>query len=190
MIKKIMVLLCIVCLCGLVACKGGGDSATQSGTEHSSSQYVLESSSFSEANSALVSSASGGGDSSVEESSSKDDNLSTDSSIDSSTDSSIDSPTESSKEDSSSAENNSSDSSSAATKYVILLDANGGSVSVERIEVAYGEHFSLPTPERFEHKFLGWKIKGTDEYFTSGTYALEDNVELVADWIEEWSKDF
>ena len=94
-------------------------------------------------------------------------------------------------EDTESSFDSSLDSSLEADKvYVITLNANGGSAEKTKVEVKYGDVFVLPTPTKFENRFLGWKIKGTNEYLTSGVYEFEEDIELVADWDPEWSIGF
>lgn len=43
-----------------------------------------------------------------------------------------------------------------ANTYTVTLDANGGEVEPETVEVTYGEAYELPTPTREGYTFVGW----------------------------------
>jgi uncharacterized repeat protein (TIGR02543 family) len=50
-----------------------------------------------------------------------------------------------------------------AKGYTLALDANGGSVSPEFMQVTYGQKIgTLPVPTRDKHHFEGWYTKATD----------------------------
>ena len=47
--------------------------------------------------------------------------------------------------------------------YCVTLDANGGTVSTDKVYVQYGSNYrSLPTPERKGYVFAGWRLKTAD----------------------------
>ncbi len=58
--------------------------------------------------------------------------------------------------------------------------------------VTYNTTFTLFTPvdKTESYVFKGWKLKDTEEIFTSGTYKKTENVTLVAQWQSEWSGDY
>ncbi len=53
-----------------------------------------------------------------------------------------------------------------------------------RQAVKFGTEFTLNTPGNVNAPtdFLGWKIQGETEYFTSGTYSFDKDIILMADW--------
>ncbi len=64
---------------------------------------------------------------------------------------------------------------------VITLDADGGTVSTDRVAVTFDESFTLPTPTREGYTFGGWFL-GDVEY-VDGTWSEIDDITLVAKWI-------
>ena len=68
-----------------------------------------------------------------------------------------------------------------ANKYTLTLDVNGGDALSDATQTLKdGDAFTLPTPERLGHKFLGW-FNGTEKV-ESGTYNFKKDVKLVAKW--------
>ena len=79
------------------------------------------------------------------------------------------------------------------TVYTITLDLGEvktntkASISVNELKVKNGEDFILPTPTCEYYEFLYWVIEGTLDKVTSGKYALDKDVTLVAVWKSLWS---
>lgn len=79
-----------------------------------------------------------------------------------------------------------------AEKYIVTLDANGGSVSTQEIEVQKdSEYKDLPTPTREHYVFLGWSLIKTEDakeatFVKDGSpiFANKDHV-LYAIWDPE-----
>ncbi len=53
--------------------------------------------------------------------------------------------------------------------------------------VVFDSDVVLRTPTAGELGFLGWKIKDTTDFFTSGKYTVANHITLVAVWDREWS---
>lgn len=64
--------------------------------------------------------------------------------------------------------------------YTIKLDANGGEVEDDTIDVIYGDVYTLPTPTRTGYTFDGWY--NGDTKYSSGTWQGTENLEVVAKW--------
>lgn len=79
-----------------------------------------------------------------------------------------------------------------ANTYTVVLNPNGGECSERKITMTYDADYTLPTPTRDDHTFLGWKLNGK-EIPTSGkwTYAAAGTIELVASWrSNEWTNNY
>lgn len=73
----------------------------------------------------------------------------------------------------------------AKWKCTIAFNANGGTVSPDKIMVVCGSPVgSLPTPQRGMWKFAGWVISGTDTKFNSASIANSD-LTLIANWTHD-----
>lgn len=62
----------------------------------------------------------------------------------------------------------------------ITLDTDGGTVDNSTIDVTYGESYTLPTPTKKGHTFVGWFNNGVQ--YTDGVWNSEDDITLVAQW--------
>lgn len=67
-------------------------------------------------------------------------------------------------------------------KYNISLDLNGGESDVNELVVEYNKEFTLPTPTKENHKFVGWYLYNT--LFTDGVYNKTHGISLKAKWEE------
>ncbi len=78
-----------------------------------------------------------------------------------------------------------------ANKYVATLDPNGGTVSKTKVDVTYGENFTLPVPTNSFGAFKGWyldDVKITDETGHSlAPWNYADSKTLSTNWIEQIS---
>ena len=68
-----------------------------------------------------------------------------------------------------------------AGKNTITLDVDGGTVDSETLTVYYGKEYTLPTPTKTGHKFLGW-YDADDNKVTSGYWYGEIDTTLKAKW--------
>ena len=68
-----------------------------------------------------------------------------------------------------------------ANKYTLSFDANGGTCSIESMEVTYGETFDIPTPRLFGYTFNGWYYNNT---LIDGktVWSYTNNICVVAKW--------
>ena len=64
--------------------------------------------------------------------------------------------------------------------YTIKLDANGGEIEDNILDVFYGNAYMLSTPTRTGYTFDGWY--NGDTKYSSGTWEGTENLELVAKW--------
>ena len=64
--------------------------------------------------------------------------------------------------------------------YTITLDANGGTVSNNTVNVTYGQAYTLPTPVRTGYTFGGWYCD--DVEYSGGTWENLSDVTLTAKW--------
>ena len=70
-----------------------------------------------------------------------------------------------------------------ANKYTVRLDANGGIVSPETIEVTYDKTYELlPTPTRPGYHFDGWYTEGNDKVTKDTSVTITSNQTLYAHW--------
>ena len=67
-----------------------------------------------------------------------------------------------------------------ANNYEITLDADGGNVGSDKLDVTYDDTFVLPQPTRAGYTFTGWYNGNTK--VTSGTWKTADNMTLKASW--------
>lgn len=63
----------------------------------------------------------------------------------------------------------------------VTLDASGGNVMYDTVNIRYGEQYRLETPQRNFYKFLGW-YHGDERINNSGFWELEEDVTLTARW--------
>ena len=68
-----------------------------------------------------------------------------------------------------------------AISNTLYFDANGGWMWDSSINVTYDQLYTLPTPERTGHTFLGWYTSDGVQ-FADGTWADTANYSLVAHW--------
>lgn len=69
-----------------------------------------------------------------------------------------------------------------------LGDVTSAQIADSTQKVTFDETFSLYKPTATGYTFVKWVIEGTDNEFTSGTYMLDADVELVAVWQKlDWS---
>ena len=68
----------------------------------------------------------------------------------------------------------------AGNKYTVTLDANGGEVEDDTIDVIYGDVYTLPTPTRTGYTFDGWY--NGDTKCSGGTWERTESLEVVAKW--------
>ncbi len=66
------------------------------------------------------------------------------------------------------------------SRYGYTIEGNAQSV-------VFDGQVTLYVPTAGELGFLGWKIKGTKDFFTDGKYEVAENITLVAVWDREWS---
>ena len=69
-----------------------------------------------------------------------------------------------------------------ANNYKITYNPNGGSVSSETQTVTFDEHYSLLTPSRLGYTFKGWKTSSGSYFANSGTWNLDQDISLTAEW--------
>ncbi|MGN1052485.1 MAG: hypothetical protein ACI4SH_03745, partial [Candidatus Scatosoma sp.] len=81
-------------------------------------------------------------------------------------------------------------------KYTLTLDVStmqGATIETTTVEVTYNELPVIPTPvlpAASDYAFAGWKIKGTDTWFSKDVpYTYTEGKTLVAQWKEsgEWT---
>lgn len=66
-------------------------------------------------------------------------------------------------------------------KYIVTLDANGGTVEQSQMSVRYKRSYNLPTPKKEGFSFYCWTYKG--EYVPlAGKWAIKEDADLVANW--------
>ncbi len=68
----------------------------------------------------------------------------------------------------------------SVTKYTLTLNLGGGQADVTKLELEYGETFTLPTPKRAGHSFDGW-FEG-DKKYTETTWNRKSNLTIEAKW--------
>lgn len=68
----------------------------------------------------------------------------------------------------------------APKKYSLSFDANGGSLSLSRLEVTYDAAYRLPVPKMKGYTFKGW-YNGSTKY-TDGVWKIDGGVSLKASW--------
>lgn len=69
-----------------------------------------------------------------------------------------------------------------------LGEATSAQITATTQNVTFADVFSLYKPTAKGYTFKKWVIKDTNEEFTSGTYNLDTDVELVAVWEKlDWS---
>ena len=67
-----------------------------------------------------------------------------------------------------------------ASKYEVVLNADGGSVDSTNLEATYDSNFELPTPTKTGYKFLGWYDGST--LYETGKWQTPRAVSLKASW--------
>jgi len=63
----------------------------------------------------------------------------------------------------------------------LVLQPNGGVISVGSVELSQGEPYTLPAPTRVGYRFLGWHLSG-EEVPSEGIWDREGNFALTAEW--------
>jgi len=66
-------------------------------------------------------------------------------------------------------------------EYIVRLDANGGRVSDDTIDVTYSQYYTLPTPTQEGYTFAGW-YDGSKRVENSGYWNRGEGVKLTAKW--------
>ena len=70
-----------------------------------------------------------------------------------------------------------------AKTYTVYLNANGGEVSKDRMDVAYDSKLTgLPTPTRTGYTFAGWYDGDGKRYYATTTYKVDGDLTLTAKW--------
>ena len=69
-----------------------------------------------------------------------------------------------------------------ANNYKITYNPNGGSMSSESQNVTYDQRYDLIVPSRLGYTFKGWKTSNGSYFSNSGTWTLEQNLTLTAEW--------
>lgn len=68
-----------------------------------------------------------------------------------------------------------------ANKYNVSLDADGGSLNIDSVEVIFDAEYSLPTPTKTGFTFIGW-YDGDDFFSSNSVWKYNENKSLVARW--------
>ena len=69
--------------------------------------------------------------------------------------------------------------------YEVLLDANGGTVEVEKLTVTFAvEYGELPTPVKKGHTFNGWRLEDGSIVSSKSIVGVDSNHTLLAGWLE------
>ena len=68
-----------------------------------------------------------------------------------------------------------------ANKYTVSLDANGGMLDSDSVEVIYNTVYTLPTPVKTGYTFTGWYENET-RFSSSALWDYDENKSLVASW--------
>ncbi len=68
--------------------------------------------------------------------------------------------------------------------FTIYLDANGGAVSADEVDVVPNESYSLPIPKKPGFVFLGWFDENSYQFPNQGTWNGNSNLKLTANWAE------
>ena len=67
--------------------------------------------------------------------------------------------------------------------YTVTFDVNGGNpLSNDTATVTYDGYYSLPTPTRPGYEFAGWSRSKSKQIDSSGTWTIDKDVTLVANW--------
>ncbi|MBR2944419.1 MAG: InlB B-repeat-containing protein [Clostridia bacterium] len=66
-------------------------------------------------------------------------------------------------------------------KKTLTFDVNGGEMYTTELEVVVGKTYTLPTPRRTGHRFLGW-YDGEQKVETQGKWDESTETHLVAKW--------
>lgn len=67
-------------------------------------------------------------------------------------------------------------------KYTVTLDANGGSLNSDTVDVRYGREYNLPIPTRKDYDFYGWYLDGVKVDTLGASWDYDSDVTLVAKW--------
>ncbi|MBQ3572136.1 MAG: InlB B-repeat-containing protein, partial [Clostridia bacterium] len=67
-----------------------------------------------------------------------------------------------------------------ASTHIITLDADGGTVSTNSVNVTYGQSYNLPEPNKVGYTFAGWYRGGTE--YSGGIWVGLSNIILTAKW--------
>ena len=65
--------------------------------------------------------------------------------------------------------------------HVVNLNAAGGVVSAAKVNVVFGNAYTIPVPTRLGYKFLGW-YEGNSRFAENGTWNVDKDVSVVAKW--------
>ena len=67
-------------------------------------------------------------------------------------------------------------------KYAVTLNADGGTVNPEQVEVKYKQAYNIPTPTRDGYSFTGWIDESSEAFPATGTWELTTDKALKATW--------
>ena len=62
--------------------------------------------------------------------------------------------------------------------HVVNLNAAGGVVSAAKVNVVFGNAYTIPVPTRLGYKFLGW-YEGNSRFAENGTWNVDKDVSVV-----------
>ena len=69
-----------------------------------------------------------------------------------------------------------------ANNYKITYNPNGGFMNSESQTVTYDQKYELIIPSRLGYTFKGWKTSNGSYFSNSGTWTLDQNLTLTAEW--------
>jgi len=69
----------------------------------------------------------------------------------------------------------------AGNPHVITLDAAGGTVASNRVNVVFGNQYSIPDSKRTGYTFLGW-YDGSNTKYSSGVWQQDNDLNVKAHW--------
>lgn len=76
----------------------------------------------------------------------------------------------------------------AVEKYIVTFDPMGGVCEKESIDVIVGKSYFLPSVQKTDCLFNGWFDIEGNEYPSSGTWTLAQDITLYASWINSYKE--
>ena len=67
-------------------------------------------------------------------------------------------------------------------KYTVTLNADGGTISPEQVEVKYKQAYNIPAPSRDGYSFTGWVDESSEAFPATGTWEFTTDKTLKATW--------